>query len=372
MKWLLLMCQLMAPAKEDRLRRMIPSTTDEVVNAAAAEAMLYTDVEMPQCSQERNGALPGVHSVHYNLSADQSERVGQPHEFPWRKTGGTDNCQNVETFRFLSLPEGKPVVWYRHRHLVNPRTSYCWIFPKGAIVGEVMMMRDPSGRRHTFEMRTRRREYTAWEVDVFRPFPNRESLSARIKELRPDWMDRPQLVRLVGHLDQERTLPVSRTRNRHPRLEFEGLAGVDALPPTGDAQLVSDLLTKTRFESCLGETWRDTNPPCEAPTTQASWHIVPRGYAAHFIRVDSTSCMDCHKTTQFTASEFDGFRDWYSSVRGSDGIFSFHPFSRSSISQNGFSRPVSMNFRLEQAGMLERYNRARHPVSDYQRIPAIR
>jgi hypothetical protein len=78
--------------------------------------------------------------------------------------------------------------------------------------------------------------------------------------------------------------------------------------------------------------------------------------------------MRCHETVNHNVQEFEPGRDWYGRIRGSDGIFSFHPFSRGSISFNGSPVSVSMNSELRAAGLLERFDADKHPNSIYNSI----
>jgi hypothetical protein len=66
--------------------------------------------------------------------------------------------------------------------------------------------------------------------------------------------------------------------------------------------------------------------------------------------------------------EFEPRRDWYGRIRGSDGIFSFHPFAPESISHNGSGLPVRLNPRLVEAGIVEPYDAGRHPASLYHEL----
>lgn len=57
--------------------------------------------------------------------------------------------------------------------------------------------------------------------------------------------------------------------------------------------------------------------------------------------------------------------EWYGNTRGSDGIFSFHPFASESISHNGTQLPVSFRPSLIKAGLLEKFHSERHPADLY-------
>jgi hypothetical protein len=99
---------------------------------------------------------------------------------------------------------------------------------------------------------------------------------------------------------------------------------------------------------------------------------VPAKYDAGFMQVDRTSCMRCHESTSKPVSDFEPGRDWYGHIRGSDGIFSFQPFSNDSISDNGYGRTVSMRPEFEKAGVIAQYDPKRHPEEIYQRVESLR
>ena len=150
--------------------------------------------------------------------------------------------------------------------------------------------------------------------------------------------------------------------------------GVDSLPSTGDDDLIARLLTEKTFKSALGKIWRIDDHGVEtcAPTTNASFHIVLAAYDGGFIDVDRVSCMRCHETVNHHVDRFNFGRDWYGRIRGSDGIFSFHPFASSSISYNGISRGVCLNHQLVNAGVVARFEQNKHPREIYHRVPQLR
>ena len=370
--------RLLSQQREAELRQALPRGDDPQVAQLLKdpELVLYTHNEMPKAYQFWDGMFPGVHSADHNISANGREPFGNGNrEFPWGAPAGTHRAHNVSSFRFFRLPRDargrlRPVVWFRHQQPGDRSGGYAWTFPLGTVFGEVLALRGPDGRDYTFELRTRARKYGYWAVDAFRPYPNAESLSTRIKELRPDWQKQPKLAQLVSHLDTPRKLPVQTLVDRMPAQRvFEETMGVDALPPIDDDRLVVQLLTGASFRSAAGEVWRGTPGASTcAPTTSARFHIVPAGYDAGFISVDSKSCMRCHDSVYLSVDNFDYGRDWYGRIRGSDGIFSFHPFSLDSISYNGFPSRVHMRYEFEQAGILEKYDSRRHPNSIYQEL----
>lgn len=370
---------LMSKAKEARLRGLLPKIDDAAISEVLADdgLLLYTEEEMPRVYQFWDGMLEGVHRASYNISANGSEPFGNGNrEFPWSTPAGLHRATGVTSFRFLWLPRGEdgkrlPVVWYRRNLTGDGRMGYAWTFPQGAIVGEVLCTRAPDGKDYAFELRIRRRELNDWGVDVFRPFAASEDLAERIKEIRPNWYGEEKLAAFVAHLTEPRELPGMRLVDQQPRTRaFEQRMGIDSLPALDDDTLVAELLTTTTFRSALGATWKfGTNGTrTAAPTTSAKFHIVPANYDAGFVDVDRVSCIRCHETVNQNVSRFNAGRDWYGRIRGSDGIFSFNPFSHDSISDNGYGRRVRMRGDLQTAGLLERYDPAKHPVALYTTI----
>jgi hypothetical protein len=370
---------LMAAEKEERLRKMLPRVDDADLQKILGDPrlILYTDKEIPKAYQIWAGGLQGVHSPSYNISANGSEPFGNGNrEFPWGTPAGTHRTKNVEAFRFLWLPrdendQPRPVVWFRKHLKGDGNDGYAWTFPVGAIVGEVLAMPGPDGYAYTFEMRIRTREYGYWDVNVFRPYPNASSLARRIKELQPDWEEQPNLVKAIEHLEEPLMMKPAKLADQQPaKRTFEQSMGVDSLPTLDDNKLVSQLLTGTVFHSMTGEVWRESPSGVKtfAPTTTASFEIVPANYDAGFVQVDRTSCARCHDSVSKPVSDFNPGRDWYGHIRGSDGIFSFHPFAPDCISNNGYGAGVRMRTEFEKTGVIAKYDPAKHSRSVYQSL----
>ncbi len=373
--------RLMTKERDQAFRKLMPKVDDPNLQEKFADPrlILYTDREMPRAYQDWSTMLPGIHSPSYNISANGSEPFGNGNrEFPWSTPAGTHRSTRVSSFKFLWLPETEdgrvaPVVWYRTRLPGDNSAGYAWLFPVGTLVGEVLYMTGPDGRGYTFEVRVRNREEGEWGVDVFRPFPESADLANAIKERRPEWADNAELVSLVEHLESKTAMPKQTLRDSQPgRAVFRQQMGVDSLPPMDDA-LAAELLTSTEFESVLADYWRtdEAGLVTFAPTTDDEFHIVPRNYDGGFIQPERESCLRCHETVAANVRDFDFSRDWYGRVRGSDGIFSFHPFSPSSISSNGYGSSVSMRDSMERAGVLERYDPQIHTAERYQRVKGL-
>ncbi len=373
--------KLMSAQKEAGLRKLLPKITDEKVAALLADerVLFYTEEEMPRCHQDWDGSLPGVHTAYYNISADRGEPYGNGNrEFPWGTPAGTHRSRNLYTFRFLWLPQDEagqtlPVTYYRKQLRYDASRGYAWIYPVGTVFGEVLCQKTKDGSAVAFEVRLRIREQRAWEVDAFRPFPNAQDLAERVQELRTDWKEQPQLAALVSHLTTDKELPSRHLYDSHPYRVLAQEMGVDSLPAIDDEKLVIELLTTTPFRSAHGELWRKgTNDIyTAAPTTDAGFHVIPAGYDAGFIEVESHSCMRCHETANKHVREFAPGRDWYGRVRGSDGIFSWHPFDPSSVSYNGFGATPRIRRSLVDAGIVAVYDAKLHPPEQYMRIKGL-
>jgi len=354
--------------KQARLEQLLPRTDNQQLNDKLHDPrlLLYTEAEIPRAFQEWADNLKGLHSPYYNQSAGGDRFGNANREFPWDGPAGTSKVKGLETFKFILWPtkdDGKP--WPVAVYKEGPARR--WTFPKGTMIGEVLAMKGPDGRVYTFEMRVRYRDVGFWDVDVYRPFPTSHDLAARIKELRPDWEQNPQLTAAVQHLESDEVMPVETLTDAPQHHVFKQTAGVDNLADLHDDALVSQLLSSTPFRSALADPWRidKAGHVAFASSTKAKWHIVPPGYNANFVAASNQSCVRCHDTTAKNASSLQSPRDWYGEVRGSDHILSFHPFRPEDVSGTGYGgsvttlRPAFVN-----AGLVAYYE------DDPQKFPA--
>lgn len=368
--------RLMSVEKESALRASIPEINDSELARKIAEATLYTDTEMPPAYQFQPLAggrgIDGTvfYSPRAKLNSIRSETNGN-REFPWRTPGGLDFAESVtDEFRFIWLPkrdDGRPwpVVVYRDQleksdsvNMPVP-TGYRWIFPVDTVIGEVLVMRFSDGLLYTYEMRVRTREVDDWEVEIFRPFPTLESLKRRITEVAPN-------SQLLTDLDVVALGPAKLEDTQHERRAFSTVAANFTLPPIG-SELAKQLLTTTPFVASMGGIFAtDRSSTAFAPTATHQESIVPPKYLATFLGTDRESCANCHQHTLRHVDRF-SHDEWYGYVRGSDGIFSFHPIEAASIGPP--DKPVRFNSTLVEAGMVETFDPARHPSTVYQIAP---
>lgn len=309
--------RLVSNERHEILCSHIPDSKDGFLNKIRNDKrlILYSDKEMPRAYQDFAGGLPGIHSPSYNISAAKPrERFGNPNvEFPWGNPAGTElvNDDEFSSFKFLLLPKGESIEIYRKYLPGDSRPTWIWDYPKGTIVGEVLQLYHKE-KYHTFEVRLRKKEAASdWKVSVYRPF-------ATLKDF-GDYCRKNGTV-----------LFYSDKRISQSHQIFKGDVVTTCLDEIPEALVERSL--KESFVNVLGQEWHDE---AHAPTTDAKFHIVPRNYQAATIAATSNSCVRCHESVLKHANDFDSFRDWYGRVRGSDGIFSFHPFDPSCISYGG-------------------------------------
>lgn len=357
--------QFVSADKERVLRSLIP----DAELAANSRLILYTEREMPRTYQFAGPGdrVAGFHDANHNISGDDGE-AQKGHgfggngnvEFPWRRPGGTDRTQGVDSFKFILLPTGRPVVWFTADsgpdcdNNLGVTRLYQWRFPIGTKIGEVLTWK--IGKYdYPFELRIRERLADKWTIDILRPYPTADSLRDAVSGM----SDFEGKAALLSHLASKQPLPVRTLADREHRsqMAINVKAAVDELPAIPDAITVK-LLSKRPWQSALGETWRDA---CFAP----SGAITPVGYEATFLGTDQTSCKRCHESAGQHVDTFDANRDWYGHVRGSDQILSFHPVDPACISGNGAYQPARMR---SIPGVIERFDSSRHPAEVYQEL----
>ena len=348
--------QLVSDKQLEFFRQSLPEIDEPVASVLADPNVIFYDISViPPAYQFWNRGFSGLHSPAYNISggADFAGRGNANREFPWHKPGGTRVGDGTRSAKFLLLPrqpnsdEPWPVVWFQPNALIG------WVFPKDTVIGEVLYLQH-GDEWLVFEIRTRTREINDWAVDVFRPFPSQASLvQALISKGEVELADQ-----IANGRGQTYRVTSGRLSNA-----FSQSATMQVLPRIPQ-EIATQLLKETKFTSAVGDEW---TPEIDAATTAQVASIVPPNYTAAHLGNDRVGCANCHKDTAVRAVTFNRPREWYGRVRGNDGIFSFHPFTRGSISPNGVSRPVRIREDFKRAGVVEKFNGARHPNTVYQR-----
>lgn len=300
--------------------------------------------------------------------------------FPFATTAGTDQATNLRVFNFLWLPSknGKllPLAAGPKPEQIQgfgfSMNSWGWIYPNGAVLGELLFVTGTNGELLPSEVRIRTRYANGWAVNVYRPFPSAASLASSIKQRRPSWQSDVSLKLLVDSLENPRTLVQKSLKASQLPGTFSADGALDILPEIQDQQLVRELLTETTFVSSYGAIWKSGDGRTTyAATATKGLSIVPANYEAGLIQVSEDSCMRCHRDTGRGLTTFrPDFGDiiLYGEMWGRDGIFSFHPFDESQYSVfwlAGTTDNRRMNPRFERQGIVARFNASVHSAPDY-------
>lgn len=379
---LVLLGQLVSPAKEATLRAQLPQTADPNWQTLFAESVLYTESEMPRAYQ-----FAGTfHSPLYNISGDPSDS-GLPHgeggnanvDFPWRLPGGIPKAaeRDIAKFGFFRLPrrdDGKvwPVVYWsefmRDDPVLEPANFLRWTFPRDTVFGEVLQLKDSQGRPHTFEVRLRVRTADGWDVEMLRPFPTSQHFVDRLQQI-----GTPEALAVAAKVNSVREVSVVTVTDQHRRHAFS-IKGTRETLPSQSETLTKQALASP-FYASAGFAWRETasrEQDVFTPSGADRFGIRPKGDNASLIETNATACMNCHDDTLKPARSFDAPRGWYGRVRGSNGIFSWHPVEPRSVSRNGGRLPVQIRQAFKDAGLVEAYSPAKHPSDRYSTMKGVR
>jgi hypothetical protein len=81
---------------------ILPKIQDSIINSRikSDSVYFYSDKTMPKAYQDFEGALRGIHSPSYNISANYSEPFGNGNiEFPWGKPAGMHRVKNFSELK---------------------------------------------------------------------------------------------------------------------------------------------------------------------------------------------------------------------------------------------------------------------------------
>lgn len=301
-----------------------------------------------------NSSVPDIRLLMNYFGEDKRFR------FPFRTAAGTDSAiGDVEVYNFWVPARNDsdvlPVKWWK----ASRRGRWHWIHPVGTLFGEVLLIKDPQGEAHVFEVRIRERYLQGWDVNVFRPFQRSSQLVAAIKERRPKYRENPSLVAVIDHLESPQTLsPFTLRASQHLDAAFPALDGaLDKLPSFGDNDLVREILKETTFQTVEGRVWRENDQfETYAPSSSVSFSIVPKDYTIGMIPVNETSCNRCHEQTGRGLRDFEDRIMLYGEVWGEDKIFTWHLFKVNPHMFGTFDDSDGSRFinpRLVAAGLVE-------------------
>lgn len=238
--------------------------------------------------------------------------------FPWETTIGLnsvhkDGDTKYRTINFISLPEDSygdvtPIL------LLN-EAPIKWIFPSGTTVGEVIYVIH-SDKKYIQEIRTRRKSAnsTEWEPKLYRPVTSKA-----------------EFIALIG---KDYTPAHKYFFFRNPQedevFKMEGL--VERLPP----------LSEQKVKTLLARPFKEVGEDFWSPAADQDFHILPRNYCFSLLSsIDAVTCANCHRQTQISVRNLtpkeplviNNFEK-VGNIRGSDAVFTWHPFSNKSVRKN--------------------------------------
>ena len=342
--------QLASPSALRNYKALLPLTDDPELQEIFdnPRTLWYTHVEIPKAYQQdvaQNGQARLV-SAHYKIGPDPRGFANGNGEWPWDHPAVPDNKDTrVRNLVGMLLPEGTSIAVYRVRlprtklsrsfqngRLIDVRqvashwvNQWAWKFPTGTEFVEVVTTR--IGRAdYAFKVLRRTKTARGETFAVYRPFNDeqlyREATGASVVDTK--WQRMRDRSHDVAAVDE--------TRN----VKF-----VSTISPQDSIKL----LETVPFKKATDESF--------IPTTNSNGQIWPRDYLGVFIGngTRSSDCINCHRDVQTSVAKFES-RDWYGFIRGSDSIFSFHPFDLRSISHSGGPTTIGLRPELVRAGLV--------------------
>lgn len=397
--------QLMDARTLARARSYLPEIEDADIRKLFEDptTIWYTAKEIEPAFQFADsgtyrGGVLGTNPVTRFFSArtrfPAPDRFGFGHaglEPPWDKPGGIVDNTTIG-IKLLWLPkkpgsdEPWPIVYWRKDVAGRPNTFSAngtpirwttntilrWIFPRSTMLAEILALKDPrpGGKHHTFEIRIRIRGDDYWDPMIWKPYPRRRDLQAKLEEIDP-----PAAKRLKA----ENVVYTKTVSSGHPDRDAFRVQSWEHYLPDMAHETVIRLLNEQPFRVATDTFWdsvRDSDDPkdaCFAPTTLSTFSIIPQGYQGTFLGSSINSCVRCHRdasahVTRFQGARFETRREWYGFVPGSDRIMSFHPIAPSSIGRNGARRDVFIRKSFADAGIVEQFDLNKHPKDRYRKL----
>jgi hypothetical protein len=379
--------EMLSQQRLTEIRNSIPALFDARMHAImhSPQTMWYDETAIVPGYQDSMGSPVGmrpntIESILINLAVPGGwetlfARRGR-FNFPFG-TGGADRSPNLVKINFWSVPrDGSnvlPVVYWRLGF-----SRWRWLFPKGTIIGEVLMVRLSNGSTPVFEVRTRERTLAGWANSIFRPYLTSSSLARSIKSHRPEWASSAKLSAAVNHLENSGTLTPQSLRTQHYAGSFTEQAGyLDVIPSLGDAGLVDELLRPSVFMPVRSDVaWKmDGGKISFAASSASGDSIVPSSYDGGLLAVDDISCRRCHDQAGRQIGDFHDEMVLYGELWGEDETFSWHPFENSQFvdAQGNVRNFNDDNRRLRSdfaaAGLVVQFDRSKHPESIYRELP---
>lgn len=233
--------------------------------------------------------------------------------FPWNTTFGLNEQTKTDkvltlTYDLLNLKEPDD-----HVVVLDRQWPIMWIYPGGTTVCEALYV-NYEGKKWHQEIRTRQKDLDclAWDVPIYRPIKDRAEFQYQAQ---------------LGDYTPAKKFFSLRNPQEDTVAEFRGL--VERLPPL-DPEKVKELLSQP-FKNVTDANW--------APAADQDFHLFPRDYCFGLVgSVDKKACAECHRQTQISVGKLVPRepliienQDQVGSIRGCDGVFTWHPFADQSI-----------------------------------------
>ena len=324
------------------LKAALPTVADSEVQAAllSSDTMWYDEQSMVFLYQDSMESVVGgrancVGRLVGETNAAPINRLlnlfGSDYRFnfPFRTAAGTDNTTNTRVINFWVPPRQGGAVIPTKYWQDTARSHWHWVFPVGTVLGEVLFEQDPTGNYHTFEIRTRKRYSDGWLPNAYRPFRTAKEMASAIMSQRPNWAMSTNLSAVVSHLQDNSKIVPHKWSSAVFAKAFDPINGaLDLVPEIEEHDLVKDLLSKYPFKSMEGAVWKRNDGGLEtyAPSSAATFNIVPKGYEMGMVAVNEESCNRCHVQTSHPLGDFDDQLILYGEVWGEDRIFTWHLF----------------------------------------------
>ncbi len=234
-------------------------------------------------------------------------------DFPWEGTVGLNAAKRDDLLgtqygavNFIHLPENKPIL------ILNERPIK-WIFPAGTMAAEILWTKDSKGKKWVYEIRTRTKdkECEYWTPGIYRPLGTDD-----------------ELCRELGIADY---IPAKK------HLFFRNPEEDEVFKMDGMVERLPDL-SEDETKRILQKGFKDVTHNEWSPASDQKFSILPKDYSLGLITVDEVSCASCHRQTQISVRNLIPKEPLIiknpgtvGNIRGCDGIFTWHPFSKKSV-----------------------------------------
>lgn len=300
-------------------------------NVVAPNVDPFTARELQEFFIDKNTVWYKLQRVYQHngqlLSIEERPEFNANKDFPWISTAGLDEKAGpYVVVNAMRLPRGKAIA------VLHKEFPVKWIFPPGTQVVEIILISDPTlHKQYVFEVRMREKsvDNDLWNVKVFRRFRNEAHLKAVINRL-----DRS----ILGTWDQNTTNKFFFFRNTEDT-EVMSLSGKVCKIPNMSDNVVRQLF-KYSLIDVSSEEWNDESD-AQSATSDKAFNIFPKNYSFGVVPVDAESCARCHNQTGISVDKLIPNEPiiklnphLVGRIRGYDGIFSWYPFTQTSVSKH--------------------------------------